>query len=127
MNSIVADKGFRVESKQAETALKLATAVLEWCGKVENQQTLRPFAHILVVRLKACFASKHKTMQLKRERMWAAYHRLRTAETFVKDWRDFLATSVGFKAFPAFYQFVTHDIFKKLVKAQYPLTTCSND
>ena len=33
----------------------------------------------------------------------------------------FLANSIGQKAFPAFFQFVTHTIFKWLMKAQYPL------
>jgi len=54
--------------------------------------------------------------------MWGAYHRLRTADNFVNDWRVFLSDSVRLKAFPAFYQFVTHHIFKELIKEEYPVT-----
>ena len=32
--------------------------------------------------------------------MWGAYHRLRTAPTFVSDWRAFLSTSIRDKVFP---------------------------
>ena len=32
--------------------------------------------------------------------MWGAYHRLRTAPTFVSDWQAFLSTSIRDKVFP---------------------------
>ena len=121
VQAVSLDEGFQVESLQARTALKTASLVLEWCREQDNREKLDSFSHVLVIRLKACFASKHTTVQLQKERMWGAYHQLRTAKTFVKDWRMFLANSVGQKAFPAFFQFVTHTIFKWLMKTRYPL------
>ena len=35
------------------------------------------------------------------------------------DWHNFLTKSVGLKAFLAFYQFVTDNIFEKLVKLEF--------
>jgi len=93
-----------------------------WKESVANHNMLTTFAHVLIVRLRACFPCNHSTLQLKKERMWGAYHRLRTADTFVNDWRVFLSDSVRLKAFPAFYQFVTHHIFKELIKEEYPVT-----
>ena len=120
--SVLQDEGFQVESLHSQTALKTARFLSEWCKDEKNKPKLHNFSHILVTRLKACFASKHKTFQLKRERMWGAYHRLRSSETFHKDWKDFVDESVGLKGYPVLYQFVTHIIFKKLIKAQYPLS-----
>ena len=57
--------------------------------------------------------------------MWGAYHQLRTARTFVEDWDAFLSMSIRCKALPAFCQFVTHYIFKKLIKTEYALTNAS--
>ena len=59
--------------------------------------------------------------------MWGAYHRLRTADSFVCDWRVFLAESVQCKAFPAFYQYITHHIFKTLIKTAYPVRISVHD
>lgn len=122
VQAVLKDEGFQVESLHAETALKTASLVLEWGREPENREKLEVFSHVLVVRLRACFTSKRTTAQLQRERMWGAYHQLRTADTFVKDWRAFLNDSVGQKAYPAFFQFVTHTVFKELLKHQYPVS-----
>lgn len=104
------DEMFEVESEYTSAALKTALALEEWWKESPaNREKLFSFAHILVVRLRACFPCKHSSLQLRKERMWGAYHRLRTADTFVSDWRTFLE-SVRLKAYPAFYQFVTHHI-----------------
>lgn len=50
---------------------------------------VRLHVRIFTVCLHACFPCKHSTLQLRRERMWAAYHRLSTSNTFVGDWREF--------------------------------------
>ena len=55
--------------------------------------------------------------------MWGCYQRLRTANTFVKDWQK----SVELKAFPAFYQSVTQHIFDALIKHEHPIEICAND
>ena len=92
----------------------------------ENYQRLSTFFRVLAVRLGACFASKWSTLQLKKEKMWGAYHRLRTADSFVSDW-SVSGKSVQCKAFPAFYQYITHHIFKTLIKTAYPVRVSVHD
>ena len=53
--------------------------------------------------------------------MWKAYHRLRTSITFRKDWQLFLQQSVGHQGHPTFFQFISYNIFKELMKAEFPL------
>ena len=120
--AVRAEEMFEVETEYTSAALKTALALEEWWkGSHSNREILTSFAHVLRVRLDACFPCCRSTLQLKKERMWGAYHRFRTADTFVHDWRVFLTKSVNMKAFPAFYQFVTHAMFKELIKAHYPV------
>ena len=120
--AVRAEEMFEVETEYTSAALKTALALEEWWkGSHSNREILTSFAHVLRVRLDACFPCCWSTLQLKKERMWGAYHRFRTADTFVHDWRVFLTKSVNMKAFPVFYQFVTHAMFKELIKAHYPV------
>ena len=41
--------------------------------------------------------------QLRKDKMWGAYHMLRTSKTFREDWSQFLLESVGHQASPAFF------------------------
>ena len=54
-------------------------------------------------------------------------HRLRSAETFVHDWQVSFCFSVKMKAFPSFYQFVVHTVFKELIKMHYPVSCCEGN
>ena len=53
--------------------------------------------------------------------MWGSYHRLRCSETFVHDWKTFLSAAVKMKAYPSFYQFVTHTVFRELAAIHFPV------
>lgn len=127
VEALLAEEMFEVESDYTSAALKTAVAVREWARQAANRDQLCSFAHVLIVRLNACFPCKHSTIQLRKERMWGAYHRFRTSNTFVRDWQAFLSTSVQLKAFPAFYQFVTHHLFKDLIKMHYPVVEKIDD
>ena len=114
---------FEVEPEYTSAAVKTAQALEDWWKKSpSNLEVLKEFFHILYVRLNACFACCRSTLQLRKERMWGSYHRLRSAETFVRDWQKFLSVSVKMKAFPSFYQFVVHTVFKELIKMHYPVS-----
>ena len=116
------DELFKVESEYTSAALKTAQALEDWWKKSpSNLELMQEFSRILYVRLNACFACHRSTLQMRKERMWGSYHRLRSAETFVHDWRKFLSVTVKVKAFPSFYQFVTHTVFKELVKVHFPV------
>ena len=128
MEAIKVDEALLVQSEYTSAALKTAMALEEWWKKSEESyQHLSTFSPVLTVRLGACFASKWSTLQLKKENMWGAYHRLRTVDSFVCDWRVFLAESVQCKAFPAFYQYITQHIFKTLIKKAYLVRVSVHD
>ena len=116
VDAVKSNKSFKVPTLANKTAVETAGALSLWCMKPENTLTLSTFSHILLVRLKACFTRKYKTLKLRKEKMWGAYHRLRTATTFRKHWASFLNQSISYKAHPAFYQFVTQTIFDDLIK-----------
>ena len=116
------DDAFKVESEYTCAAIKTSLTLKEWWTQSNsNEEHLSWFAHILVVRLQACFPCKHSTVALKRERMWKSYFNLRTSNKFVSDWQDFILQSIGMKAFPAFYQFVTDQMFNELIKVEFTI------
>ena len=113
---------FKVESEYTSAAVKTAQALEDWWKKSpSNLEVLKEFSHILYVRLDACFACNRSTLQLRKERMWGSYHRLRSAETFVRDWQKFLSFSVKMKAFPSFIS-LWCTVFKELIKMHYPVS-----
>ena len=82
---------------------------------------MQEFSHIFYVRLNTSFACHRSTLQMRKERMWGSYHCLRCSVTFVHDWKTFLSAAVKMKAFPSFYQFVTHTVFRELVAIHFPI------
>ena len=119
VEAVQTEEQFKVASDYTCAAKKTSLTLQEWWKQsTTNMEQLTWFAHVLIVRLKACFASKCSSMALKRTRMWGCYHRLRTADTFIHDWQRFITQSVGTKAFTAFYQYVTQHIFEKLIKLE---------
>lgn len=53
--------------------------------------------------------------------MWGEYHKLRTSDSFKKEWTTFLKNSVQVELSAAFYQYVTHEVFKELIKSNHPV------
>ena len=76
--------------------------------------SLESFPIFFYVHLNARFACCRSTLQLRKERMSGSYHRLRSADTFVRDWQKFLSVSIKMKAFPSFYQFLLHTVLRNL-------------
>ena len=121
------DTAFKVESTYTCAAVRTSLALREWWKEsMSNEEQLTWFSHVLVVRLQACFACKHTSIVLRKERFWSSYQRLRTSDTFVKSWKDFIQKTVNLKAFPAFYQFVTQHIFDQLIKLEFPLNSAGS-
>ena len=83
VQAVQKDEVLQVESGYTSAALKTSLALQEWQKQSANHMKLSSFAHILIVRLRACFPCNYTSLQLRKERMWGAYHRLRTAYTFV--------------------------------------------
>jgi len=79
----------------------------------------------LTAKFKLCFSTTQKTKQLKQAKMWGEYHQLRTSSSFSKEWENFLEKSMTEKQSVAFYQYVSHEVFKELIKLQHPLNATS--
>jgi len=78
------------------------------------------FSANVTAKLKLCFVTTQKSKRLKQAKMWGEYHKLRTSPEFKAEWHKFLETSV-MKQQPmvAFYQYVTHELFKELIKLEF--------
>ena len=96
--------------------LKNASDLTAWCTDPANHKSLKSFVRVLILRLNSCFSKRFTSLRLRREKMWQAYHRLRTAQTFRTHWATFIAESISQ---PAFYQYVTHTIFKDLIEREF--------
>ena len=80
------------------------------------------FSVQITTQLRTCFVQT-KTHQLKKAKMWGLYHKLRTSTSFKAQWNTFGVQSIG-KSLPVgFYQYVTHEVFKQLIKEEFPVNT----
>ena len=123
--SVLTDGRFRLPSPSSEAARKSAEILIEWIEDPGHRKVFDQFAVNLAIKFKSCFIKTQKTKHLKQAEMWGAYHKLRTSSSFSKDWGDFLEKSMKEKAPVAFYQYVSHEVFKELIKTGHPLNTTS--
>ena len=83
VKGVLSDGRFKVASPQAASAVETASALNKmWGDQPHKHQSSAKFALYLVTQLKTCFQSKLKNLHLRRERMWGAYHQLRTSGKF---------------------------------------------
>ena len=129
VQSVLTDEGFQVPSQDAKASLNTASALLTWSAEQCHQVTLDKFANSLTTRLSTCFrhTAGCSSIQLRKDKMWGAYHMLRTSKTFREDWSQFLLESVGHQASPAFFQYVTHTLFKALIEMEYPVSDAQTE
>ena len=74
----------------------------------------------MVSSLESCFqACRSRSKHIKSEKVWGHYHVLRTSSSYKELWNQILASSGN----PTFYQFVTHEIFKELLKREFPVVS----
>lgn len=64
-------------------------------------------------------------MKRREELMWQKYHELRVSDSFRNDWDKFMRKTIGQAASPTFFQYVSHRIFKDLVKKKHQIVGCS--
>ena len=55
--------------------------------------------------------------------MWGHYHKLRSSDSVRSDWIKFVQESVGRTPSPVFYQHAIHEVFKCLIKCEYPVAS----
>ena len=125
VRSVVEDEGFQFSSSPAVKALDAATSLLEWITGCEaNRAIAAKFSSDLVSYLLRCFPAVGS--KLDRVKMWHKFHMIRTSKDFFLLWDKFLKASIK-KGGPIFLQHVTSQMFKQLIKTNYPLQTECND
>ena len=121
VKEVVTGEEIRVPSDAARRAVRTAVKMMEWTAEGEdNMKIFTDFASRLVGRFERCFVAR-RGMKMEEEFMWRKYHTLRTSDTFKKDWESFLQSTIDEAALPTFFQFVSHEMFKELVKAKFEL------
>ncbi len=117
---VLEDEGFSVPSPEAARSLKAASDLISWCKEEANVELFSTFSRWLINDLETCF-KPYRSMQRRVERMWEEYHQLRTTKAFRHEWDKFLEASVGEKQLPTLYQYLTHRMFKELIKNKYAI------
>lgn len=110
----------KTSSELAEVARKTASCLLASCSRPNYTEKFTIFATKLVANLRTCFVNQ-QTGKQEMEAMWGSYHQLRSSSTFRELWGTFVQESIGRAPTPTFYQHITHNIFKVLVKRRFQL------
>lgn len=113
------DDSFSLGSKPAITAHKIATDLSVWLTNYPAKASA--FETKLVTVLCTCMQSRARSQKVRRERMWTAYHQLRSSDPYATDWKAFLYESIKAEMSPIFCQYVGHYVFKELIKLHHPL------
>ncbi len=119
VESVLREGRFQFSTPSAKCARDTAAALI--ACRSSQPDLFHQFSRYLTTTLKKCFVNTHKTNILKKAKMWGMYHQLRTSDSFKKEWRLFVEKSVQLDMSAAFYQYVTHEVFKELIKSEYPV------
>ena len=76
--------------------------------KIQQEELTKKFSLDLQQKLEPLF----KTMKL--SKLWPAYHKFSVGDQLEKDWKAFCG-SIGLEVNPLFWQYVTEEIFKKML------------
>ena len=123
VNAMLEDDSFSLRSKPAIAAHKIATDLSAWLIKYPTKAS--EFETKLVAILCTCMQSRARSQKARRERMWTTYHKVRSSDTYVADWKAFLQESIKVEMSPIFCQYVGHYVFNELIKLHHPLNPLS--
>ena len=123
---LLADDGFKVPSPRATEAVKCGSALIIWCSQDAHKKSLDTFSNWLINALGTCF-KPCRSLRLRREKMWSAYHKLRIDDSFTKEWERFIRASIDQKALPTFFQYVSNQVFRQVVEQKYAISKSSNE
>lgn len=127
VKKVITVEDFQVSSQAARRALTTATQLVAWAEKSDaNLLFFSEFFCILVGMFGKCFVSR-RSMKMREESMWQEYHTLRVSDGFRDGWEKFIQQTIGQAASPTFFQYVSHEIFKDLVKEQHELPESAED
>ena len=119
INCMLQDSAFSLDTERVREGLDAAKKTKAWI--LHNRKEGQFFEQQLTKFLKKCFSSGVST-NAAREMVWGHYHKLRSSPAFRSLWK-ILLTLVGCSTTddPIFMQYITHHIFKQLLKEEFPL------
>ena len=121
VDSVLKDEAFQLQSHCASCTISAARAVSAWIK--ENSKEAEKFEKELVSSLNTCLQQpKVKSASINRERMWRAYHHLRTSDGYIRQWHKLLQAAGISEKSSMFLQSTGDQVFKALVKMHHPLT-----
>ena len=94
-------------------------------GQPHNQEEATKFAASLRASLESCF-NGCLTMRVRREKMWGTFHQVRCSTTFKDMWASFLLDNLSVIACPIFYQYVTDEFFRSMIREHFPVASSQN-
>ena len=107
------------------TSRKAAEELLDWTAAEANGDRSESFSSEVVQLLDKAFPpTQLGRMQAAREKMWGAYHAIRTSQEFKCLWKTFLKES-RVQATPIFYQSLTDRLFQKRIELHFPIPSPS--
>ena len=128
MDYILKDNSFLLQSDCAKRVLVTAKTIFKWIKL--HQSEAEKFEETIVASLNTCLHQPQvKSTKINRERMWCAYHKLRTSDTYIAEWKRFVkGTMDGINdTSMMFCQCATDYIFKELIKLHHPLNERKDD
>jgi len=126
VESILTVDKFQLQSSAAIATKQIATAVIQWSKEGLHMNQLAIFAEHLESELRSCCDAKSSSGTLKKEKLWGLYHQKRTSKLFNDSWIQFLKGSVEVEVHPAFYQYVTQEMFTKIIEEAFPVGPSSS-
>ena len=125
VQALLNDGTFKIASQPAASARKIAEMLSTWIP--QNEEKALKFEEGLVKLLSPSIQPQVKSLKAQREKMWTAYHALRTSKNYRALWES-LFKQLGMTVSPIFCQYVGHHIFKLLIAEHFTLNpTTSTD
>ena len=123
VRELLADEEFKIRSSLSRSAVSTAASFLSWSEV--NDNTFKSFSTEIVCDLEVAFSHVTSTLRhrVQREKMWGYYHVVRSSLPFRQKWIGILEKIPGCEPSPIFFQYVTDNMFRQLLKIRFPITT----
>ena len=122
---------FEINSSVATAAQQIARTFIEWSKRAENKAKFKKFSDEVIQNLETVFTGtvkSNKATIINRDKLWRNFFLLRSSTSYRKLWEDFLEPILSEKSSSAlFYQHVTGELFKQLVKSHFQVENNSKD
>ena len=116
LEEVLSDDSFKVETPSTIDERKCAETLLTWCLDCKNSTLLNEFSKTLTNSLKKVIGTaSNKKFEYNNEKLWQKFFLLRSSQSFVDQWKQFLITAdVPVK--PVIVQHLTDVLFRKQLK-----------